>query len=86
MFLVCWAKDMYVCVCVCVVGFFRGRGLFPREIFRCLLLSLLSGVKRGIEDFCAEADILMFWNHSSKVFIYCWRCMVALLMCVEGED
>ena len=38
---------------------FKGRGLFPRVILGCLLLSLLSEVNRVIEDFCADADILL---------------------------
>ena len=64
-----------VCVCVCRKLLLRGwvfclgeEGCFRRQF---LLLSLLSGVKRVIDDFCAEADILLLWRNSSKAFIYC---------------
>ena len=78
MFSVCWVKDMCVSKVIPkrVEILLRGRGLFPRVILRCLLFSLLSGVKRVIEDFSAETDILLFWSYSSMVIIYCWRCVV----------
>ena len=50
-----------VCVTPKRVGvLFKGKGLFPRVILGCLLLSLLSEVNRVIENFYAEEDILLF--------------------------
>ena len=39
---------------------FRRKVLFSRPILGCFLLSLLSGVKSVIENFCAEVDIPFF--------------------------
>ena len=42
-------------------------------------------VERG---FLMEADILLFWSHSSRVIIYCWKCMVAVRIwwCCEVSE